>query len=358
MTLKSVASVRSFPIGEQSGTKGSCYPLFRQPKPVLSPVYYLSPLQPPPTLVPRHHNDIIFSWEAAAGSSVAKLRWLLSHGVRLHGRALDAALTRGNVPVVSYLVDELQQQLNSTSFSWAVASGSIPMVTWLRSRGCPMDSFAYAMAGARGDVRMVRWLVCQGRCPWDQGTVGDLIRKWPRCGGGEGCGAGDRGEEEQEQGQGQEQVQEQEEENVGVEAFGGSFTGRGAAGRAGGGARGWGGARGCLEAVRLLAGAGCPLGGAPAVNAACELGELALVVWLVEQGVCGFNGRTLVSACAGGCEAVVEYVVGAGCPVGRDSGVACVSAVCEGDLATVACLGRLGLLRPGEEPHWARGCGL
>lgn len=181
-------------------------------------------------------------------------------------------------------------------------SGSVAVAALLLSRGCPMHPDAYVSACARGELAMLRWLAQEARCPHAHDTVSKVIHWWPRGSVTVTAAAAAAAKPD-----------------AGCLAAGpaavaalSSVGGQEATAANGGGGRaesvrvscsGSGGssvvvlvaAGSCLQAVQLLVEAGCPVGlaggGAPELNAACELGEVALVVWLVEQAGCGFDHR-------------------------------------------------------------------
>ncbi len=174
------------------------------------------------------------------------------------------------------------------------------MAALLLSRGCPMHPDAYVSACARGELAMLRWLAQEARCPHAHDTVSKVIHWWPRgsvtvtaaaaakptadplaAGHAAVTALGTVGGQEATAANGG--CGRAESVRVSCSGSGGSsMVVLVAAGS-------------CLQAVQLLVEAGCPVGlaggGAPEVNAACELGELALVVWLVEQAGCTFDHR-------------------------------------------------------------------
>ncbi len=150
---------------------------------------------------------------AAASGSVAKLQWLSAQaGGPLHVAAAVAAAQRGHLEAVQYLHAHGGVELSRKLFALAAGSGDMALVAWLRGQGCPMDGSAYEAVVEQGHVAGLRW-------GWSGvATVG-------------GSGAGR------------------------------NTIGAGAAGAAAGGAeRGRSSSSRCLEAVRILFSAGCPLG--------------------------------------------------------------------------------------------------
>ncbi len=231
-------------------------------------------------------------WKAAGGGgSGAAVRWLLRREVPVHEGGLVSAAKAGKLEMVQFLREERGAPLTKEVFEAAARSGSVPTATWLLQAGCPMGEDAYLAAASAGDVAMLRWLAREAKCPWDDNTLPYVVYFWP------------------------------------------SDTD----------------SMGRLEAtVRELVAAGCPPGtGAEyadgIVGFAAAKGHLALARYFHEELGFGFAPGTLAAAAAGGCEPVLEWLVGAGCVHG-DYYVNPYSAAAScGDLGTMVCLRRLGV---------------
>ncbi len=241
------------------------------------------------------HTDV---WRGAAcNGSVEAMRWLLRRGVPVHAEALEAAAVAGGLKAVQFLHRECGLQLTEGVFRAAAGSRSMATATWLLQAGCPMSPDAYRRAALVGDVVMVRWLVQEAGCPLGQDTVLDCVKNWPR----------DRANSDLEQ------------------------------------------------ALRVLVGAGGllpPPSATPCLDEAAARGDLPLLRYLHEELGWEFGRGTLAAAARGGCAAVLEWLVGAGCVAGESQGEAgeghgkndpYVSAGRGGDLATLSCLRHLGV---------------
>ncbi len=231
----------------------------------------------------------------AMGGSVDALRWLLLRGVPVDAYALPCAARSGHLGAVRFLHEECGLGLEHVALWDAAGSRSIPTAQWLLQAGCRMGPRAYEAAAGAGDVAMIRWLVLDAKCPWSTDTIIDIV----------GCWACEPGS---------------------------SIDGP-------------------KEAVRLLVDAGCPFnsksGAADSIAAdeAAARGRLPLLRYLHEELGVGFGPGTLTAAARGGCEAVLEWLVGAGCRAGDDelSGNPYMVAADNGDMATLRCLRRLGV---------------
>ncbi len=145
-----------------------------------------------------------------------------------------------------------------------------------------MGRGAYLEAASAGDAAMLRWLAREAGCPWDSSTLSGVICLWPSS---------------------------------------------------------------RLEAVVRE---GCPPGGgtddADCVGCAARKGHLALARYLHEELGVAFAPGTLAAAAEGGCEPVLEWLVGAGCVLGEGTYLnPYVAAGRVGDVDTMACLRRLGV---------------
>ncbi len=231
-------------------------------------------------------------WEAAgSGDSGEAVRWLLGRGVPVHERGLVFAAGAGKLETVRLLHEDHGLPLTEQVFRVATGSRSVSIATWLLQASCPMCEGAYLSSARAGDASMLRWLMHETGCPWDSSTLSRVINLWPS--------------------------------DAGSMAH--------------------------LEAtVREMVAAGCPSPGgadrADSIGDAAGKGHLALVRYLHEELGMEFAPGTLAAAAAGGCEPVIEWLVGAGCVPGNDqkSGPY-VEAGRAGDVDTMACLRRLGV---------------
>ncbi len=228
-------------------------------------------------------------WGAAGcGGSGEAVRWLLNRGMPVHVEGLWSAARAGPLETVRLLHEDHGLPLTERVFGAAARSRNVPTATWLLQAGCPMDQGAYLDAARAGDTAMLRWLAHESGCPWGSSTLSGVISVWPSDAGS---------------------------------------TSR-------------------LEAtVRELVAAGCPPGGytnaAGSVGSAACKGHLALARYLREELGVAFAPGTLAQAAAGGCEPVLEWLLGAGCS--RGGRQAYIYAGLVGDVDTMACLRRLGV---------------
>ncbi len=344
--------------------------------------------------IPGHVSNSLH-WVMASEGRLDRLRWAKEHGLAWpsHGpiEVMGEAAKTGQRKSVEFLVSECGMELSARVFAHAVGGSGVRMARWLMRQGCPMDATAYAWAGHARDLGAVRWLLQEARCPLQQDTAAELLRGWaqplPQCSrarggaarGGAGAG-GPRGTvraagsstEGQESADGDEEDEEEEVEEGGSGKAGTSAPGGGmgpAGVQAGGRLRGGGdddGGEACVEALRLLAAAGCPL--RPSrhyhpMTPAVQAGSLRLLAHVREQleaaaaqgdaaggggeaarrtAVWGEGTSTFEAAVRLGRADVVVWLAGAGCPTGHQ-GEAYLAAGEAGDLATLTLLRGLGV---------------
>ncbi len=227
----------------------------------------------------------------AMGGSVDALRWLQRRGVPVDAYALPSAAEFGHLGAVRFLHEECGLGLEHVALCDAAGSRSVPTAQWLLQAGCRMGPRVYEVAAGAGDVAMIRWLVLDAKCPWYTDTYTNIVERW-------------------------------------AYEPGSSIDG-------------------LKEAVRLLLEAGCPCDAKPgAADGAAATGRLPLLRYLHEDLGVGFGPGTLAAAARGGCEEVLEWLVGAGCRAGEGqfrSHEPYVVAAGNGDMATLGCLRRLGV---------------
>ncbi len=242
--------------------------------------------------------DELEMWTAAAeGGHVASLRWLLGRGLPVCKQSALQAASAGRLEALRFLHTECGVALTVELFRATAGSHSLPTAAWLLQAGCPMDPQAYQVAAEVGDADMVVWLAQEARCPWERGTIAKVLIHWPRMPSA---------------------------------------------------AR-----RGLRRAVEALEEAGCPLLGmarsevGEALYVAAMYGDLVLLRRLHEELGVGLGRRALGPAAKGGCEAVLEWLVGAGLAEDEEEeeeeDSPCIQAGCNGDLGTLQCLMRLGV---------------
>ncbi len=254
----------------------------------------------------EQHKELQVVWFSAGRSGrMLPISWLLGRGVPAHEAAVEGAAYAGNLEAVQFLHATCGVPLTAGAFKYAAGSRSVPTATWLLQAGCPMGPVAYRYAAEQGDADMVLWLAQVARCPWDEGTTSTVVSRWP-----DGAGNAAR----------------------------------------------------LLPAVRALVEAGCPPGAvleaggvqghdSAALDAAVRRGHLPLAHYLHEELGVGFGPDTLAEAAQGGCEPMLEWLVGAGC--GPGTGYPYAKAADRGDMATLRCLHRLGVPL-GDEGWWRK----
>ncbi len=259
-----------------------------------------------------------------APDSLAKLRWLREHGLLQTDGALEAAALCGNLDAVRYLHEQCGCRLTAVAFSSSIEADSLPTAAWLLQAGCPLppsdvrhvEDCVYVKAAGRGSLGMVQWLLEQAHSPlvYDAALLEQFVAAWASPVHG-----------------------------LGPEGLDGRSVGHGAGDGDGSGDK-------LLSAVQLLMRAGCKVGHGVIVSAA-RRGDLRLVQALHATRECPLGVRVLAAAAESGCEALVEWLVGAGCGMlvahaGDKSPY--LAAAEQGDLAMMRALRRLGV-------PWGRG---
>ncbi len=236
----------------------------------------------------QHPIELQGIWQEAAGGSGASaesVRWLLRRGVPVHKVAIVEAAGAGQLEAVQLLHRECGLALTDRVFRAAARSRSIPTATWLLQADCPMRPEAYDGAASAGDLTMLRWLVQEAKCPMSEDTASSVVFNWKSCNPG--------------------------------------FSGK----------------AGLEKAVRMLLAAGAE---PPSLGVVAAAGHVPLMRYLHEELGVGFGPWTLLQAANRGCEAAVEWLVGAGCVPDEDNNPY-IFAGLEEDVCTLACLRRLGV---------------
>ncbi len=127
--------------------------------------------------------------EAAAcadSGSIAKLRWLQSRGLAIlpagprGSLALPAAALHGRLDVVQFLLAEGGEDiLSAEAMHEALASGCVEVVECLWEAGCPVEDVAWKYVGYKGRLGMARWLLEEAEMPAGGQELEHLIRMWP-----------------------------------------------------------------------------------------------------------------------------------------------------------------------------------
>ncbi len=259
---------------------------------------------PPPGHEAWSSKAVVRAAAGAQKDAVAKLCWLADRGVQLKPEdALDMAAWAGNLEAAQLLLARWHPQEEDwalpeeCALADAVASGSVPMASWLHHAvGYPLEEAFYRTAGCTGDVPMLRWLMDAG-CPREELGLASVVSLWPSRTPADG--------------------------------------------------------QSLLEVVQLLVAADWPMHdeeGQHPLTAAVGGGQ-PWAVWkalwqLLPVHAQGLPLCAAKSAAAMGCEAMLEWLVGQAVyeEYGRDLQVAWYAgAAGRGDLGTLACLQRLGV---------------
>ena len=125
-----------------------------------------------------YDNQIVWM-EAAKGGQLMALKWLLGEQGRVvseknksDGKShncLLACAAGGNVDVMKWLRDEVQQTYDEDVMVVAAYYGRLEMVKWLKEQGWPWSPTVSWAAASMGRLEVLQWLRENG-CPWDQTT--------------------------------------------------------------------------------------------------------------------------------------------------------------------------------------------
>jgi hypothetical protein len=147
---------------------------------------------------------------AAAGSgNFALLQFVVERGFVLGPGTAAAAISRGDLPMLRWLrekgcpwkesdvcrmaaccgkLDVLELchaqggKLDVEVFLSAARRGSVPMLQWLRERGCPWHRSTCQEAATYGRLSALRWLKENG-CPWPRESITSeyfAVQEWAR----------------------------------------------------------------------------------------------------------------------------------------------------------------------------------
>lgn len=100
----------------------------------------------------------------AASRKISTLEWALGQGLQVTPEALRAAARHGSVDAVRFLYEDCNIHLTSSVFNEACMSGNIQLCEYLVKQGCPMHVDAYRTPGASDDLAMVTWLLDVAKC--------------------------------------------------------------------------------------------------------------------------------------------------------------------------------------------------
>lgn len=85
------------------------------------------------------------------------------------GRILRGCALGGRLDIVKWLTEEFAwYRPSALTFSAAAASGSLELLEYLSSKGCPRDETACSMAAERGHLHVLKWLRGSNPCQWDE----------------------------------------------------------------------------------------------------------------------------------------------------------------------------------------------
>lgn len=104
---------------------------------------------------------------AAMGGHTQLLFWAVSEGCPGDKtKCAQLAAEHGHEHTVKQIVGEFCLELTAELFAAAGSGGSVPLLTWLRSRQCPSDKRATGMAAQYGHLAALQWLH-KNHYPWD-----------------------------------------------------------------------------------------------------------------------------------------------------------------------------------------------
>lgn len=122
----------------------------------------------------RWADDHIRPWmrvpisiSAARGGHLGVLQWLYdTKECKFVAGTAGGAAAGGHLQVLKWLHVELNVPVNLFVMDAAASSGSLPLVQFLRSRGCPWGGSVCASAVKGGHFKLLHWLFDNG-CPLD-----------------------------------------------------------------------------------------------------------------------------------------------------------------------------------------------
>jgi len=205
------------------------------------------------------------------------LRWAMENGCPVLQECTEAASGKGNLEMLKLLHEAGCCKFDESTLSlWAVKSGKLTVVRWLRERGCPWNEQTTWAAAQKGNLAILVWLREQG-CPWDDrvcmsaiaGGRDDVLR-WAIE---NGCPLSNR------------------------------FCEMAAL-------------KGYLEILMTARDRGCSFNGVQICASAASGGRLEVLRWLREVAGCAWNKNTTHQAALGGGnrEHVLRYAIENGCP--------------------------------------------
>ncbi len=128
-------------------------------------------------------SSVVSAAAAAPSGSEVKLQWLAGRGVCLESAsdAMCSAAERNNLAALQLLVQHWGGSVPpSHALLCAAAAGSLATASWLRQAGCTLTCSAFFEAFSRGDLPMVRWLLEAGGPRWESDTLAMAIWLWPQ----------------------------------------------------------------------------------------------------------------------------------------------------------------------------------
>ncbi|KXZ45040.1 hypothetical protein GPECTOR_59g648 [Gonium pectorale] len=116
---------------------------------------------------------------AATGGHLAVLQALHAAGwpENIAADCARTAASHGHLHVLAWLVETFGAEaveMDTGLFNAAAASGSVPLMAWLRERGCGWGRGALTAAAESGCEEAVEWLLARG-CPVEQDDVTSLM---------------------------------------------------------------------------------------------------------------------------------------------------------------------------------------
>ncbi|GIL91394.1 hypothetical protein Vretimale_17780 [Volvox reticuliferus] len=252
----------------------------------------------------RYYRTSIWTKAAACPNALERLAWLRQRGYPLDVPAAAAAATlAGNVTCLKYLLAELlTNDLGSDSGGGLEGSRSEGLSVDGASLLQPSEWMQIARTAAKaGHLAVLQALYAIGCLPY---PGDDLVLITAASGG-----------------------------HMHVVMWLMGLLGDGSS-------AGGGGGDAALGAAEVVAAEPMDYDDCRVLNAAARSGNVELILWLREKG-CAWNAATMASAALGGCEEAIELLASRGCLL-SDNGRPYLAAACNGDLAVLRCLRRLG----------------
>jgi hypothetical protein len=105
-------------------------------------------------------------------TSRCAIEYRISRSLKCHEIAIE-----GSLEVLKWARSE-GCPWDSNTCSWAAENGHLEVLKWARSEGCPWDSSTCYWAAHNGHLEILKWARFAG-CKWTQETEDLAKQKWP-----------------------------------------------------------------------------------------------------------------------------------------------------------------------------------